>query len=105
MKNKIIVSFVTIVFIIFVGVITITKVKEVKVQASFNDTETENISEIYILKENNNNLGVFSSEGELLYEYTFNVNSLPKTDIEILKKGLTVYGVNELRAAIEDYTS
>ena len=104
MKIKLFVCVLTLFFIISVGIVTVVKIKEVKAQATVNDTDTE-ISDVYILKETDGKLSVYDDNNELLYQYEFDVNSLPETDIEILKKGLVLNGINELRSAIEDYTS
>ena len=104
MKIKLFVCVLTLFFIISVGIVTVVKIKEVKAQATVNNTDTE-ISEVYILKETDGKLSVYDDNNELLYQYEFDVNSLPETDIEILKKGLVLNGINELRGAIEDYTS
>ena len=104
MKIKLFVCVLTLLFIISVGIVTVVKIKEFKAQATVNNTDTE-ISEVYILKETDGILGVYNDNNELLYQYELDVNSLPETDIEILKKGLVLNGINELRSAIEDYTS
>ena len=104
MKIKLFVCVLTLFFIISVGIVTVVKIKEVKAQATVNNTDTE-ISDVYILKETDGKLSVYDDNNELLYQYEFDVNSLPETDIEILKKGLVLNGINELRGAIEDYTS
>ena len=104
MKIKLFVCVLTLFFIISVGIVTVVKIKEFKAQATVNNTDTE-IGDVYILKETDGKLSVYNDNNELLYQYEFDVNSLPETDVEILKKGLVLNGINELRSAIEDYTS
>ena len=60
----------------------------------------------YTLKTNNGKLGVFSYNTDtLIAEYDVCISSLPEADIELLGKGLDIRSDDDLRAAIEDYTS
>ncbi len=63
-------------------------------------------TEKYILKEYEGRIGIFS-EGkevptEILGVYVF---TLPKADQNALRVGITVYGLENLRSLIEDFTA
>ena len=103
MRIKIITCAISVLTIFSIGFLTTFKISELKT-ASVQTVTTKEPS-IYVLKNNNGKLAVFSEDNELLYEYDFNVYSLPEKDIEILNKGLVVEGLSNLRSAIEDYTS
>ena len=102
MKNKIIISGISILLMTLIMLVSVAKVGKIKETSLKADTEK---SEVYILGSNNGNLSVFDENKNLICEYDFNINSLPDKDIEILTKGLTLYGFDSLRSAIEDYTS
>lgn len=103
MKMKILASLISVIMMSAVGAFTVIKVSRIK------SASTQSVAapkeQIYILSENNGNLAVFDEDKNLICEYEFNIYSLPDKDVEILKNGLTLHGFNELRSAIEDYTS
>lgn len=80
---------------------------------SANSTD-KNISDIasaessfkYTIKPNNGKLGVFKySTDVLIKEYDIYISSLPSYDAELISKGINIKNDDELRNAIEDYTS
>lgn len=103
MKMKIIASLISVILMSVCGAFTVIKVSNIK--SASNQSVTIEKQQVYILSTNNGNLAVFDENKNLICEYDFNIYSLPDKDIEILSKGLILNGFNELRSAIEDYTS
>ena len=57
------------------------------------------------LRESDGRVGVYTSEGELLYAVEISALSLPPAEREALAKGIEVHGFRELLNLIRDYTS
>ena len=67
--------------------------------ASAEDTE-----EVWIVKEYQEQIGVFKSNGSLEYVADVYVITLPEADQKLLQQGIYVSGEEQLTALLEDYT-
>ena len=62
----------------------------------------------FVLKENNGNLALFSTNGsneEMYQQYDICIDYLPRSDRELLKKGIEVDTLEEALQMLEDYIS
>ena len=59
----------------------------------------------YIIKENGEKIGIFSSSGKLLYEIDVYVRTLPQSDRELLRRGIELGSIKEIYSLIQDYCS
>ena len=58
-----------------------------------------------LVREINGMVGVYTTEGELLYSVDISTLTLPPAEREALIKGIEVHGWKELLALVRDYTS
>ena len=71
------------------------------------DTESEtntNSNTVWIVKEYNERIGIYDSNGILLDVIETYVKTLPTTEQQLLKEGFEVSSEKELYSVIEDYT-
>ena len=71
------------------------------------DTESEtntNSNTVWIVKEYNERIGIYDSNGILLDVIETYVKTLPTTEQQLLKEGIEVSSEKELYSVIEDYT-
>jgi len=62
------------------------------------------LNSTYIIKEHNGNIGIFSSEGELINTINVAVITLPIEERQRINNGIKVTSEKELYSIIEDYT-
>ena len=67
------------------------------------EEETEMICN-YFIKSYEGKIGIFNESNLLIKTLDVNIKTLPKTDQDLLKKGLCVNSKDELIKIIEDYT-
>ena len=58
----------------------------------------------YLIKSYEGKIGIFNESNVLIKILDVNIKTLPKTDQDLLKKGLCVNSKDELMEIIEDYT-
>ena len=58
----------------------------------------------YTIKSHKGRIGIFE-DSKLSYLLDVYINTLPKTDRDLLEEGIIVYSDSELHSIIEDYTS
>lgn len=66
--------------------------------------ETEQAQQVFILREFEGEIGIYSAAGVLTDVIKVQVSSLPEADQEMLKVGIYAYSQSELMSLIEDYT-
>ena len=76
---------------------------EKQVIAEESDTAPQNTA-LYILREYNGKIGVFSADGGLLKTVSVMVSSLPAQDKTALAAGISVSSYEELHALLEDFS-
>lgn len=87
------------------AVVEESTVTDVKYTLTSRTENTESIP-IYVIKEENGLLTVYRKGEDSPYMTTeTQISNLPKSDMDILKKGIEVYGETQLRKALEDYCS
>ena len=64
----------------------------------------EVIEEIYTIREHNEKIGIFYSNGTLKEVLEVYIKSLPEADRHLLREGFEVIGEKQLNGIIEDYT-
>lgn len=57
------------------------------------------------IREENGTIGIFDSDGTLLKRLDISPESLPQSDRELLKKGISVSSWQELISLLQDYTA
>ena len=67
--------------------------------------ETDSVSIGWIVKEYCGQIGIFSTEGTLLYVLDTYVKTLPEADRRLLGEGIRIDSKAELLSIVEDYTS
>lgn len=65
---------------------------------------TSEAEQWWTVREYEDIIGVFDSDGRLVYTLDVYVKTLPETDRKLLREGIHVSGERELRNLIEDYT-
>ena len=76
----------------------------VYVEPDEDTTSTALSEELWIVKEHENRIGIFSEDGQLLEVLEIHTNTLPKADQGLLREGITVTDRASLYALIEDYS-
>ncbi len=66
---------------------------------------TDSDKGVWIVKEYEEIIGVFSEDGKLLYSVSVYTKTLPEADQRLLREGIKLTSLKELRALIEDYSS
>ena len=67
-------------------------------------TTSTTTEEIWIVKEHDRRIGIFSEDGQLLELLEIYTNTLPKADQGLLREGISVTDRSALYALIEDYS-
>ena len=80
------------------------KIVYVYVEKDTESTSSIPTEEIWIVKEHDRRIGIFSEDGELLELLEIYTNTLPKADQSLLREGITVTSRSALYALIEDYS-
>jgi len=65
--------------------------------------ESTEQSETYTVREYNEKIGVFSSDGILVRTVDVYVKTLPEADRRMLREGIEITGEKQLNSLIEDY--
>ena len=86
--------------IIYIPIITETETE--KITEDQIESETEGF--IYTVKSYEGKIGIFTDSGALVRVLEVYIKTLPKTDQNLLEKGVLVTSEAELRSIIEDYT-
>ncbi len=83
-----------------------TQEQYIYVYAEPNDETTVADEEkpIWVVREHEKKVGIFSRDGVLLELLEVYTNTLPKADQKILREGITVTSRSDLYALIEDYS-
>ena len=68
------------------------------------DTTSTAEEEIWVVKEHESRIGIFSANGELLELLEIQTKTLPIADQGLLREGITVTNRSALYALIEDYS-
>lgn len=86
---------------------TVIQTEYVYVWADIPATEAQTTvdNRVWIVKEYNDVIGVFSEIGELEQVIDVYVKTLPEADRNLLREGIRVTSERQLRALIEDYSS
>lgn len=78
-------------------------------QSGYNSSDVITMTsqiDVYTIKAYQGHIGVFlNNEKEPFKEYNVSLYSLPQTDQELLKQGITATSQGELRLILEDYIS
>ena len=70
------------------------------------DSDTEDMAEMYILRSYNGLLAVFKGDSDVPYiETDVRIADLPYADMELLNTGIAVESYSELNRLLEDYCS
>ena len=80
------------------------KIVYVYVEKDTESTSSIPTEEIWIVKEHDRRIGIFSEDGELLELLEIYTNTLPKADQGLLREGISVTDRTALYALIEDYS-
>lgn len=75
-----------------------------KISESEAETETPK-PKLWIIKEYEGRIGVFSEDGVLLEVIDIYVKTLPETDKNLLRDGIRVNSEQALKAIVEDYSN
>ena len=67
-------------------------------------SESTNNEISFIVKSHKGKIGIFSNNGDLIQIIDVYIKTLPIADREMLKEGIDIKNVDELRDIIEDYT-
>ena len=60
---------------------------------------------LFVVKEYEEKIGIFDTEGRLLQTIDIYTKTLPKTDRALLREGIELRSASELDSLIEDYSS
>ncbi len=100
MKKHLIICSLIVLSTILISAYRLNTVKDT-IKPGIQITET-----VYILKPYNGKLAIYKNSSSVPYKvYNIQIDTLPKTDIELLKNGISVKSEQELNKLIADYTS
>ncbi len=79
------------------------KVEESSYEKNDESSESNVVSNKYIVREHMDKIGIFSEDGVLIRSIDVYIKTLPEADRRLLKEGIEIIGKDALNALIQDY--